>query len=95
MYLISAVAIAENSSFRESTLDGYNKKCNEVLKRKGYSESVITKECECEVNVISNNFTTFSLMLMGAKNLAGQEVLKKEDITEIKQKLNKCKEMYL
>lgn len=95
IYLISTVVTAENNSFKESTLNDYNNRCNEVLQKKGYSDSIRTKECDCEVNVINNNFTTFNLMIMGAKKLAGKEVLKKESIAEIKEKLNRCKAKYL
>jgi len=95
LLLISMNSVAAEDSFKSSTLRGYEKRCKEALTSKGYLEVVVEKECSCEVAVIDRNFSTFNLIVMGAKSAAGKDMISREKMEEIKKKMQMCRKRYL
>ncbi|MBV2131066.1 hypothetical protein [Arsukibacterium indicum] len=88
--LIAIAAAAEqpdtnNGDFKTAVLDGYLKRCVEVLHSKGYSSEDIKAECSCELDYIEQNFAIFEQML---GNSAADN---QQRINDFKKQLLQCK----
>jgi hypothetical protein len=86
---------ADDAGFKEQTLRDYEGRCKEVLGQKGFQQKLINLECACEVEIIDKHFSTFKLLIMGAKAVAGKELLSEEETKVIKLNLSECKKTYL
>ena len=89
--VVSAVSMAQGESFKAQTLKDYRNRCQEVLTDKGYSPVLIEEECTCEVNVVDEKFSTFSLMLLAAKGMVGNDMKSDPQILELREKLKECR----
>ncbi|WP_213997179.1 hypothetical protein [Arsukibacterium sp.] len=81
----AAQSDSNTPEFKTAVLDGYLKRCVEVLHSKGYSSVDIKAECSCELDYIEQNFTIFEQML--GDTAAGNQ----QRINEFKKKLLQCK----
>lgn len=71
--------------FKAAVLEGYLKRCVEVLHSKGYSSGDIKAECSCELDYIEQNFAIFEQMLANSKADNQQQ------INNFKKQLLQCK----
>jgi hypothetical protein len=78
-------------SFKNSILSGYKNRCVQVMSQKENDKAFITKVCNCEAEVIDENFTTFELIITAGKQMSGVEPTDKEKIKELKVKIKQCK----
>lgn len=95
MCWVVGYSYADDSSFKNQTLDDYVKRCVDVLSSKGFDDQTIENECACERKVIDSNFSTFELMMAAGKGLVGKELIDKEKMSEIKKMLKACKNEHL
>lgn len=61
------------------------------MTEKGYADEDIKTVCECEVKVIDENFSTFSIMLFLAKKGVGLDPVEKEKAIEVRRKIKACR----
>ena len=78
-------------SFKYSILTGYKDRCENVMSQKGNDSALISKVCNCETEVIDENFTTFELIITAGKQKSGLEPMDKEKIKDLKAKIKQCK----
>jgi len=78
-------------SFKDSILAGYKDRCINVMSQKGNDNTLISKVCNCETEVIDENFTTFELIITAGKQKSGLEPMDKEKIKDLKVKIKQCK----
>lgn len=95
MTLASNSVFADDDGFKEQTLNDYEARCKAVLGYKGFQQNVANQECACEVKVIDKYFSSFKLLITGAKTVAGMEPLTEKETKIIKSKISKCKKEYL
>lgn len=89
--VVSTVSMAQGDSFKAQTLKDYRGRCQEVLTEKGYSPHRIEKVCDCEVNVVDEDFSTFSLIFMAAKAATGEDMKSDSRVFELKEKIEACR----
>ena len=61
------------------------------MSQKGIPAGRVDEVCACEVTVIDANFSTFSIVAMGVKQIAGAEPISEQKFKDIKMKLKQCK----
>ena len=91
--LISASVPALCEEFKESVINGYKNRCIEVRTKNGQNENDVRSVCNCEASVLNDNFSTFQLMMVAAKNMANKPLLSEEDVREFKQKIKLCEKL--
>ena len=89
--LLLAGCEQNESEFKADVIKGYKQRCMEVLTSKGYSNTEIARECNCEADIIANNFSTFELIISSAKSSVDQAPISEQKTEELKQKLQSCK----
>jgi hypothetical protein len=85
-----SICFAEES-FKDSILAGYKNRCVQVMSQTENDHTFISKVCNCEAEVIDENFTTFELIIAAGKEKSGLEPMDKEKIKELKVKIKQCK----
>lgn len=88
--LISASVPALCEEFKESMISGYKNRCIEVRTKNGQNENDVRTVCDCQTSVLNDNFSTFQLMMVTAKNMANKPLLSEEEVRELKQKIKLC-----
>lgn len=92
---VASCSGGEENTFKKSVLDGYHKRCTEVLTKKGFEPKTVELECNCEVTHVSENFDTFQLMISSAKASLGKDPVSKEKVEKMKKKIASCKKQFL
>lgn len=80
-----------DESFKDTILSGYKDRCVKVMSQKKSDQAFISKVCNCEAEVIDENFTTFELIVTAGKHKSGLTPIDKEKINELKVKIKQCK----
>jgi hypothetical protein len=93
--LLPFSAVAEQEGFKEEVLGGYVARCTEVLTEKGYERDKVVKECECERNIVDEEFTTYSLLIAARNGGSGEPDIDKEKLEQIRIRLKTCKQKWL
>ncbi len=81
----TATVSNDNADVKTVVLEGYLKRCVEVLHSKGYSNEAIKAECTCELDYIDQHFDIFEQML------AGSAADNQQQINNFKKQLLQCK----
>jgi hypothetical protein len=81
---------AAASGFKDDVAAGYKDRCIEVRTNKGQDKYFVLSVCECEANVLKDNFTTYELLMADARKQQGKEVLTKEQVIDFRKKLKSC-----
>jgi hypothetical protein len=78
------------AGYKDGVADGYKNRCIEARASKGQEQKHVLSVCECEASVLKENFSTYELLMAGAKKKQGEEALSKEEIIEFRKKLRTC-----
>lgn len=88
LILVSGQTLCQE--FKESVIGGYKNRCIEVRTKSGQNERDVLSICNCEASVLNDNYSTFELMMVTAKNMANKPLASEEEIREFKQKIKVC-----